>query len=116
MSADSLHCSLHGPEFPTQSTEACPQRPVDMNAIITDDNPGVKKDAVVYRSEASTSDPFLEITECFSSWTHSQENSCMDTLLPVKPLPSWQGMKDRSDKSNSVNWHNHAHHHSRTVY
>ena len=69
-SADSLQRWIHGPEFLTQSTETWPQRPVDMNVTIPDDDPEVKKDAVVHMSEASTRDPVLEIIERFSSWTY----------------------------------------------
>ena len=64
VSADSLQHLIHGPEFLTQSTETWPQRPVDMNATIPDDDPEVKKDSVVYMSEASIRDPALE------TWTH----------------------------------------------
>ena len=70
VSADSLQRWIHGPEFLTQSTETWPQRPVDMNANIPDNDPEVKKDSVVYTSEASIGDPVLEIIERFSSWTH----------------------------------------------
>lgn len=70
VSADSLQRWIHGPEFLTQSTETWPRRPVDMNATIPDDDPELKKDAVVHMSEASTRDPVLEIIERFSSWTH----------------------------------------------
>ena len=70
MSADSLQRWIHGPEFLTQSTETWPQRPVDVNANIPDNDPEAKKDSVVYTSEASIRDPVLEIIERFSSWTH----------------------------------------------
>ena len=70
VSAESLQRWIHGPEFLSQSTETWPQRPVDMNATIPADDPEVKKDSVVYMSEASTRDPVLEIIERFSSRTH----------------------------------------------
>ena len=67
--ADSLRRWIHGPEFLTQSAETWPQRPVDMNATIPDDDPEVKKDSVAYVSEVSTPDPVSEIIKRFSSWT-----------------------------------------------
>ena len=58
-----------------------------MNATIPDDDLEVKKDSVVYASEASTRDPVLEIIEQFLSWK-IRENSSVDAPLKVKPLLS----------------------------
>ena len=105
--ADSLQRWIKGPDFLTKPSDDWPKRPEELSLTTQDNDPEVKKSALVYITDASNnSDKHLvvEVLERFSSWcrakrvfawmlrykrnlrSRKQDRSDLQTTRPIPPI------------------------------